>query len=109
MESVLRDSGGGEEEEEEASYHSVEVQAGSGAADLRELAGSVSVQLQQRPLTPVTLPAGDRPHHGPDGLAPLHHTGVQLQGLSHPASQPATEPNILTGTTPGVSLQGHPA
>ena len=98
-----------EEGEKEASYHSPEGQPGLGATHWLELAGGVGVQLQQRPLTAVTVLAGDRPHHGPDGLAPLHHAGVQLEGLSHPASQPAAQPDILTGTTPGVPLQGHPA
>ena len=98
-----------EGEEEEASYHSVQVLAGSGAAHGGQLAGGVSVQLQQGSLSPLTGLAGDRPHDGPDGLAPLHHAGVELQRLSHPASQPAAQPDILTGTTPGVPLQGHPA
>ena len=98
-----------EEEEKEASYHSVDLLAGPGAAHRRQLAGGVSVQLQHRSLTALTGLAGDRPHHRPDGLAPLHHAGVQLEGLSHPASQPAAQPDILTGTTPGVPLQGHSA
>ena len=107
--SVLRDSEEEEEEEKEARYHSVRGPAGPGPADLGQLAGGVGVQLQQRPLPSLTGLAGDRPHHRPDGLASLHHTRVELQGLSHPAPQPAAEPDILTGTTPGVPLQGHPA
>ena len=98
-----------EKGEKEAGYHSVEVRAGPGATDRRQLTGCVSVELQERSLPSLTGLTGDRPHHGPDGLAPLHHAGVQLEGLSHPASQPAAQPDILTGTTPGVPLQGHPA
>ena len=101
-----------ESEQEEASYHSLHMVAGLaelGAAHGQQLAGSVGVQLQQGSLTPVTVLAGDRPHHGPDGLAPLHHAGVELQSLSHPPSEPAAQPDIFTGTTPGVPLQSHPA
>ena len=110
--SVLRDSDQEEVEEKEASYHSVDLLAGlagPGATHRRQLAGGVSVQLQQGSLTALAGLAGDRPHHGPDGLASLHHARVQLQGLSHPAPEPAAQPDILTGTTPGVALQGHPA
>ena len=99
-------------EEKEASYHSVDLLAGlarPGAAHRRQLAGRVSVQLQQGSLAALAGLAGDRPHHGPDGLAPLHHAGVELQSLSHPPSEPAAQPDIFTGTTPGVPLQSHPA
>ena len=106
---MVRDSEEEEEGEEEARYHSNQVPPGPGATHRRQLAGGVSVQLQQGSLTPVTVLAGDRPHHGPDGLAPLHHAGVQLQRLPHPAPQPAAQPDVLTGTAPGVPLQGHPA
>ena len=73
----------------------------------RQVTGSVRVQLHQGALTPVTVLAGDRPHHGPDGLTSLHHAGVQLQRLSHPPPQPRPQPDILTRTTPGVTLQRH--
>ena len=43
----------------------------------------------------------------PDGLSPLHHAGVQLQRLPHPASEPAAQPDILTRAAPGVALQSH--
>ena len=95
---------GQEDGEKEASYHSVELLAGPRATHRRQLAWRVRVQLQQRSLPSLTGLTGDGPHHGPDGLTSLHHARVELQGLSHPAPQPAAEPDILTGTTPGVPL-----
>lgn len=75
-----------EGKEQEKDYHNVEI----GADTLRaahpqlQLARSVTVKLEERFLTAVSVSTGDCSHHGSDRLSSLHHTGVKLQRLSHP-------------------------